>query len=565
MEKKYLFVLALVFLLLTNSCSDFLDKTPQGILTDEEISSPEYVDNLVTAAYAIWVSGDDMNSSFTLWNYDVRSDDCYKGGSGAADGDVFHFLEIAQGTHSTDWNINDIWVRLYKCVTRANTALQSLNSLDETEYPLKEARIGEMRFLRGHAFFMLKELFSKIVIVDETIPTDDYTSLSNVTYTNDEEWQKIADDFKYAYDNLPEVQGEVGRPTKAAAAAYLAKTMLNKAYRQDEQHNVTEINQKDLESVLTYTNDEIMATAGYGLESDYSMSFLPNYENGKESIWAIQYSINDGTKYGNLNFGMQLTVPQYLGCCDFHKPSQNLVNAFKTENGLPVFDSYNIDNYDSTEDSSDPRLFHTVAMPGFPYKYNTNYVYTKDWNRNPDYYGVYASLKENVDPDCTCQAKIGGTFWANSLNHIVIRYADVLLMRAEALIELNRSGEALPLINKVRSRAAASTSLIFDYAPNLKISTYKNGENCTWTEDFARQALRWERRLEFGMESSRFFDLVRWGIADQVINSYYRSEESRRTYYRDASFTKGKNEYLPIPYSQITASNNLYKQNNGWN
>ncbi|OJU35539.1 MAG: RagB/SusD family nutrient uptake outer membrane protein, partial [Bacteroidales bacterium 45-6] len=473
--------------ILFSGCTSFLDKTPQGILTDEEINSPQYVDNLVTSAYAIWVSGDDINSSFSLWNYDVRSDDCYKGGSGAADGDVFHFLEIAQGTNTTDWNINDIWVRLYKCVTRANTALKSLDQLNEVAYPMKKTRIAEMRFLRGHAFFLLKELFNRIVIVDETIDPEKFTTLSNVTYTSDEQWQKIADDFKYAYENLPSKQEQVGRPSKAAAAAYLAKTMLYKAYRQDNAHNVTEINSNDLESVLTYTDDAIMTASGFGLESDYAMNFLPEDENGKESIWAIQYSINDGTFYGNLNFGMMLTVPQYFGCCDFHKPSQNLVNAFKTRNGLPEFDSYNKDEYQSSSDESDPRLFHTVAMPGFPYKYNSNYIFEESWSRNPTFYGVYASLKENVDPGCPCLKKVSGTFWANSMNHIVIRYADVLLMRAEALIELNRANEALPLINKVRTRAAASTNYIKSYAPNLKISTYVDGQNCSWTQDYARQ------------------------------------------------------------------------------
>lgn len=564
MKKKIIYVAALLLALLTNGCSDFLDQTPQGTLNKEEVTSPKYVDNLIISAYAILVSGDDMNASFTLWNYDVRSDDVYKGGSGAADGDVFHFLEISKGVNTTDWNISDIWKRLYKCITRCNIALQSLNSIDEASFPMKEQRIAEMRFLRGHNLFMLKEMFKKIVIPDENVTEEEYATLSNNVYNNDEQWQKIADDFKFAYDNLPETQVEKGRPTQAAAAAYLAKTYLYKAYRQDDKNNVTEVNEADLSAVLTYTDEQIMNAGGYGLETDYCMNFLPQYENGKESLWAIQYSINDGTKYGNLNFGIQLTVPQYLGCCDFHKPSQNLVNVFKTRNGLP-FASNNDANYDSSKDASDPRLFHTVAMPGFPYKYNEEYMYDESWNRQKDYYGVYASLKENVDPDCECQKKINGTFWANSLNHIVIRHADVVLMRAEALIELHRAGEALPLINKIRSRAAVSNTLIAGYATHLDAKVYQDGVNCAWTEDFAREALRTERRLEFAMESSRFFDLVRWGIADKVINAYYLSESKRRTYYSDAYFTKNKNEYLPIPYAQITASGNRYEQNNNWN
>ena len=237
--KKILYIATIGFTLLTSSCNDFLDRqVPQGIVTGDQIASPEYVDNLVISAYAIWATGDDINSSFSLWNYDVRSDDCYKGGSGTEDGGVFNALEISKGINTTDWNINDIWKRLYQCITRANTALQSLDLMDEKTYPLKNQRIAEMRFLRGHAHFMLKELFKKIVIVnDENMDPDAYNELSNTTYTNNEQWQKIADDFQFAYDNLPEVQIEKGRPTQAAAAAYLAKTYLFKAYRQDGVNN----------------------------------------------------------------------------------------------------------------------------------------------------------------------------------------------------------------------------------------------------------------------------------------------------------------------------------------
>ena len=332
--KKIIYIATIGITLLTTSCDDFLDRqVPQGIVTGDQIASPEYVDNLVISAYAIWATGDDINSSFSLWNYDVRSDDCYKGGSGTEDGGVFNALEISKGINTTDWNINDIWKRLYQCITRANTALQSLDQMDEKTYPLKNQRIAEMRFLRGHAHFMLKQLFKKIVIVnDENMEQDAYNELSNTTYTNDEQWQKIADDFQFAYDNLPEVQIEKGRPAQAAAAAYLAKTYLYKAYRQDGADNaLTGINEEDLKQVVKYTDPLIMAKGGYGLETDYSMNFLPQYENGAESVWAIQYSINDGTYNGNLNWGMGLTTPQILGCCDFHKPSQNLVNAFKTD------------------------------------------------------------------------------------------------------------------------------------------------------------------------------------------------------------------------------------------
>ncbi len=252
-----------------------------------------------------------------------------------------------------------------------------------------------------------------------------------------------------------------------------------------------------------------------------------------------------------------------LGCCDFNKPSQSLVNAFRTTGkGLPL-DNYNALNSFNTSEKYDPRLFHTVAIPGLPYKYSSKRTYEESWNRNPAEYAVYASLKENVDPDCDCFVPMV-PFYANTKNRIVLRFADMLLMRAEALIELHRSIEALPLINQVRTRAKNSTSLTGYANDKTLIETYKNGDNIVWTEENARKALRWERRLELAMENGRFFDLVRWGIADQAMNAYYDVEKSRRSYYSSAHFTADRNEYLPIPEAQIRLSKYLYKQNPGY-
>ena len=545
----------------TTGCNDFLERDLQGSSDEGQTISPDNVDNLVIAAYAHMVSGEDMNSPFSLWPYgNVRADDAYKGGANSEDGSHFHFLEIATGMTTDNWAFDDIWYRLYSGVARANAALKSLDGMDANTYPQKNERIGEMRFLRGHYMFLLKVMFKHIVYVDETIPTSDYTKISNRQYTNDQLWQKIADDFKFAYDHLPDTQVEKGRPTQAAASAYLAKVMLYKAYRQNEK---TEINEDDLKAVITYTDNAIMTAGGFGLEEDFAYNFLPQYENGKESIWAVQYSQDDNTMYGNLNFGNELTAPQFFGCCDFQKPSQNLVNAFRTENGRPMFDTYNEkDNYD-VQGNYDPRLFHTVAIPGFPYKYNVNYIFDKTWTRNEqEYYGLYSSLKENVDPDCSCLKKVNSPFVANSMNRIVLRYADVVLMRAEALIQLNRLSEALPLVNEIRNRAARSTTLVFDYGASFKVEPYTMAE---WTDrDIAMRDLKWERRLELALEGSRFFDLVRWGDAAKVMNQYYASEASRRSYYSDANFTAGKNEYLPIPQKQINYSGGLYQQNNGW-
>lgn len=143
----------------------------------------------------------------------------------------------------------------------------------------------------------------------------------------------------------------------------------------------------------------------------------------------------------------------------FSKPSQNLVNTFKTKNGLPDFNSYNLADYDASTDNADPRLYHTVAMVGYPYKYDLGNIFETGHNRNPGVYGYYSSLKENVKVGDESSVLID-PFRANTKNRIIIRYADVLLMRAEALIELNREGEALPLINEIRMRAKSSIALI---------------------------------------------------------------------------------------------------------
>lgn len=559
--KKIKYIAVLFAAMVMASSCDFLNDDPQGILSDEQVKGPDQVEGLVTAAYSS-LGNDHYDKPFSLWPYgNVRSDDAYKGGNDENDISAFHFYEIAQNIKTDFGEADGLWFYSYKAISRTNTALSVLKTVSTNDVPLRDTRMGEMYFLRGHFYFILKTVFGHIPFVDEDLPIDDYDKVDN-KLSNDEQWAWIVSDFQKAYDLLPETQDQLGRANKIAAAAYLAKANLYRAYRQDERNNLTEINRADLEEVLKYT--EKVLNSGYGLEYDFAYNFLPGaYQNGKESLFAVQYSIDDGTMFGRLNWGDVLSVPMGVGCCDFHKPSQNLVNAYKTDKtGLPMFDSFDNTNYDSKANTVDPRLYHTVAMPGFPYKYNKELIYEEGWNRNPTVYGYYASLKENVDPSCDCFVNVA-PFYGNSKNRIIIRYADAILMRAEALIELGRYNEALPLINQIRERAQRSTEMI-DYAPKLSVSLYQPGVNCTWSNDFARQALRWERRLEFAMEGSRFFDLVRWGIADQVINAYFKTESSRRSFLRSGNFTKSKNEYIPIPQQQINFVNGIYKQNYGW-
>lgn len=573
--KKILYsVLAVLALVGTTSCSDFLDdQKPQGVLDSDMVKDPSNVDNLVISAYAVFTTAEDVNSSFSMWNFDVRSDDAYKGGNGTSDGDVFHQLEIEQGVLTTNWNINDMWVRLYNCISRVNSAISVLETTSDS-YQLKAQRLGEMKFLRAYAHFLLKRLYKNIpFIMDANLKQENYNTLSNTEFNNDEGWQQIINDVEYAYSVLPVKQTDKGRPSKAAAAAFLTKAYLYKAYRQDDpsSNQVTSINREDLLKVIEYSNPDIYSAGGFDLEADFHNNFRPEtqYENGVESIWAMQYSINDGTKNGNLNWSYGLIVPNIPGVtdggCDFYKPSQNLVNAYRTDaDGHPFIDTFNNKDYDLTQDA-DPRLFLTVGLTGLPYEFNSKYMMdaSSTWSRSNGLYGYYVTLKQNVDPDCGYMVK--GSWWGTPMNRIVFRYADVLLERAEAYAQLNETGEAIKLVNKIRLRAKQSTGMIAnypsDYGVKFNISTY----NGSYSQEDALKIVKMERRLEMGMESERFFDLVRWGEAEKVLNKYFAEETNNCSIYGEAHFTANKNEYLPIPFSQVAASDGHYTQNiGGW-
>ena len=572
--KKILYIICAISVICGfTACNSFLDEhTPQGVLSDEQVKTPENAEAMVVSAYAIFTSAEDINSSFSMWNFDVRSDDAYKGGNGTSDGDVFHQLEVQQGVLTTNWNINDMWVRLYNSISRVNSAIALLNTTGD-DFKMKSQRLAEMKFLRAYAHFLLKRLYKNIpFVVDENLTYQQYNELSNTEYTNDEGWQVIIDDLMEAYNTLPVTQQDKGRPTKAAAAAFLAKVYLYKAYRQDDakSNQITSIDKTDLEKVIEFTNPTLFAN--YDLEKDIHNNFRPEeqYENGVESIWAIQYSRNDGSTYGNLNWSYGLIPPNIPGAtdggCDFYKPSQNLVNAFHTgDNGLPLLDNFNQKKYDKATDNADPRLFLTVGMPGLPYMFNKNFMMeeTSIWSRSNGLYGYYVTLKQNVDPALIGEYLIKGSYWASSMNRIVFRYADVLLMRAEAYAQLGDADKAIALVNQIRSRAAGSTQMISGYQGSYGVKMYVANYKGSFSKEDVIKIVKMERRLELAMESERFFDLVRWGDAATVLNKYYAEEIGSCAIYSNAHFTANKDEYLPIPFSQIAASNGHYTQNIG--
>ena len=561
------------------SCSDFLnEQVPQATLTQDEVKNPKYVDNVIISAYAGLLSIEDMNASFSLWNYDTRSDDAFVGGAAYSDGAVFHDMEKGVGIMTTDWPYASIWTRFYKYLSRVSLSLDMLSEADQNNDVIKQ-RTAEMKFLRAYGHFQLKRLFKFIPFVNKlNMTAQDYENLSNREYTNDEGWQQIINDLEDAYAVLPATQAEKGRPTKAACAAFLAKVYLYKAYHQDDEttHAVTSINEKELQKVVDYT--EPSNFIGYDMEGDMHNNFRPEeeYENGKECLWAIQYSKNDGTTYGNLNFSNRLIVPCVQGVldagCDFYKPSHNLVDAYRTDaDGMPLLDNFYEEDYEvGSPQTVDPRLFVTVGLPGTPYMFNEKYMMSesKNWGRANGTYGYFVSLKQNVDPALLDKYLFNADNQiASSMNRIVFRYADVLLMRAEALAQLGNTPEAIKLVNRVRQRALdmKTSSIVAKYAAKYNVHYAVGMYEGSYSKDEAMKIIKMERRLELAMESERFFDLVRWGDAEQVINKFYNEESKRLNFLTGAYFTKNKNEYLPIPDEQIAASNGHYKQNiGGW-
>ncbi len=555
-------------LLIFSSCSKVLDYTPKGVLSSSDLKSPTAIEGLITSAYSAIGNGDMIGPIYSNWVYgSVRSDDAYKGGGGTGDvGEIDAMEHYNLVTPSMGAFVSRTWTNLFKSISRVNVALRAVNSLTDAEFPNKKVRLAELKFLRAHSYMTMKLLYKNIPIFDETTSDEQILKVSN-DLKNEDAWNKIATDFQYAIDNLPTSQSDLGRANKYAAQAYLAKLRLFQAYEQDDKHKVVNINKTRLQQVVDLTQS-VISSGKYSLSKDIADNFLPETENGPESVFAIQFTINDGTTSGRLSFEDGLNyphgAPQY-GCCGFHAPSQNLVNAFTTSaSGLPNFTTFNNNIADLKTATVDVRIDHTVGIDGHPYKYDNTRPFSNSWVRDPGVYGNFHTMRNQQLATSGSYFKLG-PFMGTAKNYDIIRFDDVLLMQAEAYIELGQPEKALPIINQIRSRAAASTGRLKKvdgtFASNYNTKEYSNAG---WTQDYARVALQWERRLEFATEGERFFDLVRWGIAESTLNNYISVEKGRRTFLATAKFTAGRDEYLPIPQSEITFTNGLYKQNPGY-
>lgn len=551
---------------LTFACSDeFLETVPQGQFSTVALENADGVEGLLLGAYAM-LSGTGLDGQ-APWNNDIHnwvfggiaSDDAYKG-TDAGDQPEQSFIE-AYDFQATNNHIRDKWRGVYKGIARTNDVLNTLEEVEDMSNQRREQVIAEARFLRGFYHFEARKMWKSVPYIDEEAFV--LNDLESSKVPNDKEiWPFIEADFEAAMNVLPETQGMVGRPTRWAAMAFLAKAKMFQGWDQSTgQANTAKLQEA---KVLL---DQIVDSGQFELVPDFEDNHLVATRNNQESIFEIQFAVTSANAdKSNQGIGLAHPYTDPWGCCGFYQASQNLVNAFKTtDDGLPLLDDFNEESVTwQTEYTGplDPRIDHTLGRPGILYK---NFkIHDLDFIRDVGYAGPYSPKKHVAEPEAH---GIGG--WQNlSANNLrFMRYGMVLLWLAEVEVELGNLERARELVNMIRERAANPDAFVpraiqgeerndFTIVPgepaaNYVISTYDE----PWTDpEMARKAVRMETRLEFAMEGHRFFDLQRWGVAAEVLNEYLRVEGTRRSYLSGRSFTEGRHEYYPIPLEAIERS-----------
>ncbi|GAA4469078.1 RagB/SusD family nutrient uptake outer membrane protein [Nibrella saemangeumensis] len=573
--KKTVILASLLTVGFVTSCSEsFLDVRPQGVAALDQLTNKIGVNTLLIGTYSlldgIGSGTTDWHAAVSNWVYGgVTSDDAYKG-TDAGDQPEISFMERYEGQANLA-HMTGKWRHTFDAISRANVVLQAVEQAKDMTDAEKKLVIAEARFLRGYYHFEGKKMWNMIPYIDEK--TYSATDPNSTKIANDKNiWPNIEADFKAAADALPETQSQKGRATKFAAMAFLAKAYL--------------FQNKFLEAKPLL--DAIVNSNRYKLV-DFHDNFRAATNNNAESIFEVQFSVNDGTNGNNGNAGETLNWPYFSGapgggCCGFYQPSLNLVNAYKTSaNGLPLLDTFNDSDLKTdqglkaneayTPDNTtplDPRLDWTVGRRGIPFL-DWGPMPGVTWVRDQNYGGPYTGKKwmyyrgeEGTNTHSTNKRRLAN-------NYRMIRLSHVLLWLAEAEVEVGSLDRARELVNMIRKRAKDSkyvTNADGSPAANYVIDLYPAGSPVFADKASARKAVQFEQRLEFAMEGHRFFDLVRWGIADQVLNKYLETESKKRTYLAGAKFTKGKNEYFPLPIDEITNSSKngtpTLKQNPGY-
>jgi hypothetical protein len=573
-------------------CKDFLTSAaaPQGALRDETLATRQGVEGTLIAAYRTLDRttgvGGDWGSAASNWVWgSVTSDDAYKGSEASDQPNINDIEAYHWATADAADYLNEKWRAMYEGVVRSNATLRLLERV-RTEKPGEISDTdasgieGEAIFLRAHYHFEAWRMWGNIPYYRQ-----DDTDFRKANLTSAQVVTELLADLDAAIAALPLTprNGQIGRATKWTARAYKGRVQVYAG---------------NYAAALT-TLREVETSGPYALEESYDRvwSGFQEFSNGRETIFAYQASANDGEPNGdNANYGERLNFPHsgsHFGCCGFHQPSQNLVNFFAVDAaGLPLAltdANWNARNANLTAAASatmplDPRLDWTVGRDGVPYK--DWGAHQAGWIRAPAYGGPYSPKKNIHEKAANAEQRGGG--WAptqqNSVNIHLYRYADMLLLLAEAEVEAGSPEAARTIVNRIRARAGFRVQGPGTAAPNIAVpitdpsitwAVYRVGQYpaAGWDQTTARTAVRYERRLELAMEGQRFFDLRRWGIAEQVLNEYINgvgggAEENRRAYLQFAEAVATRHRYFPIPILQIELSKvgaeSRLAQNPGW-
>lgn len=572
--KKIQYISAIVAfcMVMATSCKDsFLELTPQGQLVGSQLNSTDGVEQLLIGAYGM-LNG---NRSGTWGNYsaapsqwmlgEVTSDNAHKG-STSDDITTINDLERFVA-NSTNENLEVLWSRGYEGILSCNSVLRALATLQEGSSgkfePQRANEIeAEAKMLRAHYYFLLKRVFVNVPYIAESTSTTEAATMPN----DKDVYPNIEADLQFAVANLPAAKpkGESGRVNKKAAEAYLGKVLLYQ--------------KKYAEALALF--ESVINASGDLTSMPFENNFQTETEDGPEAVFAVKHAVGgsvvDNANVGDMLAGFYGSAP--VTCCGFYQPSIDLVNAFKvTADGLPYLDnSYRNDAYvsdlQSPGDKStyvldksisfDPRLDYSVARRGVSFR-DWGIMPGDGWIRDPAFSGPFLAQKHTINLSAFGTQTVSGQEYVTGLDVNVIRLADVYLMAAECYIEGGNLPKALELINKVRTRAAKLAPKKADDGSNA--AQYKVGLYTSLPDkEFALKAVRFERRLELALEGHRFYDLVRWGIAKDVLESYSTFEGNFLPAFRNLTISE-HNTYFPIPQSQIDRGAGAIKQNQGYN
>jgi len=563
----WLIILVVPVSVVMYSCNkSFLKYSPQGSLNEAQIANNEGVNTLLIGVYGV-LDGQGNGSAITgssNWGSTSPDNAIYGSGFGGEAHGVGPVSLVP-----TNGYLDDKWRADYEGITRANNVLKLAQLAKDMTDAQKANVIAQAKCLRGHYYFDLKKMFNKVPWIDEN--TTDFYQPNTADI-----WPYIENDFLAAMNTLPETQPEPGRVNKWAAASYLAKAFLYQ-HKFDSAKTI-------FDQVIA--NGKTTAGIKYGLFAEYEDNFRPEKElESPQAVFPIEMSANVGN--GTISSGNQGDILYYpitapFGCCGGYNPSLDLANSFRTDpNGLPYLTDYNAhalvsdlgiasaDPFTPDAGNLDPRVDWTAGRRALPFLDWGLHAGASMVSFGQPVTGPYND-KKLIFWQSTAKQYYDANSWApgSAINYLVIDFADVLLMAAECEAQLGNVDQAETYVNQIRNRAANPAGWVYQYldnsnpiagfsstpAANYVISPYPAGTFSAGGKQYALDAIYFERKLELSMEGHRFFDLVRWGIADQTLNAYYNYEKPLVQDLNVVPFVPGKNEYFPIPQLQIDQS-----------